>query len=236
MQRYFTNLKNNNKFTLSNNDTYHINTVMRMNINDKLEIVYNNEVYISEIIKLKPNVICKAINILEKYNKIIPQVTIIQSLIKDNKLEYVFQKSTELGIYELILFSADRSIVKVKDNDKKMERWNKILKEASEQSKRNSIPILNKIIDIKEINNLDYNYKFLCTVNEESKYIKEELQKVNINDRIVFVVGPEGGFTDNEEKEFFENGFIPVSLGQNVLRTETAGLFILSVINYHFTR
>ncbi len=236
MQRYFTNLKNNNKFTLSNNDTYHINTVMRMNINDKLEIVYNNEVYISEIIKLKPNVICKAINILEKYNKIIPQVTIIQSLIKDNKLEYVFQKSTELGIYELILFSADRSIVKVKDNDKKMERWNKILKEASEQSKRNSIPILNKIIDINEINNLDYNYKFLCTVNEESKYIKEELQKVNINDRIVFVVGPEGGFTDNEEKEFFENGFIPVSLGQNVLRTETAGLFILSVINYHFTR
>lgn len=236
MQRYFNNNLINNMFTLDSNDTYHINTVMRMKLNEKIEVVSNNTLYICEITSLKPNVICKVIEEVKDHNFRKPHITLLQSLTKDSKLELIFQKTTELGIDEIILYKALRSIVKIDNFSKKSERWNKIIKEASEQSKRLSIPILNKIIDIKDIKDLDYDYKFICSVKENKKFLKEELQKCNISGRILFVVGPEGGFQPEEEQLFIDNGFIPVSLGNNVLRCETAPLFILSAINYEFMR
>ena len=108
--------------------------------------------------------------------------------------------------------------------------------EASKQSKRLDFPIVTDIVSIDGLSKLDYNYKVLCTVNEMSTTIKKVLEKVHISDRILFVVGPEGGFTKEEEKKLIDNGFITVSIGSNVLRTETVSLFLLSVINYHFMR
>lgn len=236
MQRYFVNKIEDSTFTLSNDDTYHINKVMRMNISDKIEVVYDKRLFISEIIELIPYVKCRILNEVQEQVSETPEITIIQSLVKDNKLELIFQKSTELGVKEIVLYEADRSIVKIKDSNKKLERWNKIIKEASEQSKRLEIPKLEKIINLRELKKLNYDYKFLCTVNENTKTIKEELQNVGLNDRIIFVVGPEGGFTELEEKELIDSGFISISLGNNVLRTETASLFILSAVNYEFMR
>ena len=118
--------------------------------------------------------------------------------------------------------------------DKKLDRWNKILKEASEQSKRVVIPFVNEIKDIKDLIKLDYDIKILCTVNELSMSLKEVLEK-NLHDlKILLVIGPEGGFTDTEEKILIENGFISTSFGSRVLRTETASLYALSIINYIF--
>ena len=232
MQRYFkeTNL---DIFDLSSDDSYHIKTVMRNKIGDKVEVVIDKKLYICEITQMNDLVTVKKIEEVECNSELPCYVTIAQSLVKEQKMDLILQKSCELGVSEIIPINTTRSIVKLdKKENKKIERWNKILKEASEQSKRVVIPFVNEIKDIKDLINLDYDIKILCTVNELSTSLKNVLNKDLNNLKILFVIGPEGGFTDNEEKILMDNGFISTSFGKRVLRTETASLYALSIINY----
>ena len=232
MQRYFkdTNL---DLFELSVDDSYHITKVMRNKIGDKIEVVIDKKLYICEIVELKDLVKVQRIEEVICDSELPCFVTIAQSLVKEQKMDLILQKSCELGVSEIIPINATRSIVKLdKKETKKIDRWNKILKEASEQSKRIIIPKVKEIMDIKDLVNLDYDIKILCTVNELSMSLKKVLDKDLTNLKILFVIGPEGGFTDNEEKILIDNGFISTSFGKRVLRTETASLYALSIINY----
>ena len=234
MQRYFTNNKENDVLILSNDDSYHIGKVMRMGPNDKIEVVYNNNLYLGELIEIYPETKAKIIKKIEEENELLSHITIVQSLVKEQKMDYILQKTTELGVSEIIPYQATRSIIKLDNKlDKKIERWHKILKEASEQSKRTTIPIIHQPMTLSNLVKLsDYDIKILCTVNENSQNIKKILSKANRNVKMLFVIGPEGGFTKEEEEKFIENGFISASLGNSVLRTETASVFIMSVIRY----
>lgn len=234
MQRYFVEKKESDIFLLSSDDSYHINIVMRMNVFDKVEIVFDNRLYVCEIIELNPLVKVKVLDNVDINNELSIQVTIVQSLVKEQKMDYILQKTTELGVSEIIPYMAARSIVKIDNKqDKKIERWQKIVKEASEQSKRNNIPIIRNAISLSNLVKLsDYDMKFLCSVNESSQNIKKVLSNINRNVKMLFVIGPEGGFTEEEEKCLIDNGFISLSLGSSVLRTETASTFIMSVIRY----
>lgn len=237
MQRYFVNKKEDNLFILSEEDSHHVINVMRMNINDKVEIVFDNTLYLASINNLNTPVKCEQVEKLDSNNRIIPKVVIVQALVKEQKMDYILQKACELGVYQIIPVNTSRSIVKIDKNDsKKILRWNKILKEASEQSKRVDIPILDKIYNFNDLKSLDFKGKFICSIKENKKLLKSTLSNFNINDTIVYVIGPEGGFSPEEEELLIENGYIPISLGSNILRTETASLFIMSAINYEFER
>lgn len=236
MQRYFSD-KNLDIFELSSDDSYHISKVMRNNIGDKVEVVIDKCLYICEIIKISDLVTVRRLEEVECDSELPCYVTIAQSLVKEQKMDLILQKSCELGVSEIIPVNTTRSIVKLdKKETKKVERWNKILKEASEQSKRVVIPKVNEIMDIKDLCNLEYDIKILCTVNELSMSLKEVLEKDLNNLRILLVIGPEGGFTESEEKILIDNGFISTSFGRRVLRTETASLYALSIINYILMR
>ena len=235
MQRYFCD-SNEEVVTLSSDDSYHITKVMRMNVGDNIELVSNNKLYIAEIIKTTPNVMVKKNFIQESFGTNI-NIDIAQSIVVEQKMDYILQKGTELGANKFIPLIVDRSVVKLNDkSDKKQKRWQTIVKEAAEQSKRLEVPIVANPCNIKELAKLDYDLKILCSVNETSKNIKTVLSNISISDRILVVVGPEGGFTNLEEQELIKNGFVSASLGNRVLRTETASLFVLSVINYIFMR
>lgn len=234
MQRYFTNNKVDDNLVLSDSDSYHILRVMRMNLNGRIEIVYNNDLYICEIVDTNPTVIARIISKEDNKNELSFDITIVQSLVKEQKMDYILQKITELGASRIIPYEASRSVIKLDNRkDKKIERWQKIIKEATEQSKRTSIPIIENVISLFDLARLsDYDMKFLCTVNEKSQNLKKVLSNLDGSVKMIFVIGPEGGFTDIEEKELIDNDFIPVSLGDSVLRTETASTFIMSVIRY----
>lgn len=237
MQRYFVkdfDKEYSNTFTLSEDDSYHIIKVMRYKINDLIEVVSKDNMYICKITELGKNVKCEVNEkVLSKVTNI-PNVTIAQSLVKEQKMDYILQKSTELGVNKIIPIKTIRSIVKIENDNKKVDRWQKIVKEASEQSKRLDIPTIEKPININELAALQYDYKILCSVNETSINIKKALQNVKYSDTILIVIGPEGGFDKKEEQVLIDSGFISTSLGTRVLRTETAPLFVLSVINYIF--
>jgi len=235
MQRYFVDKKEKDTFLLSKEDSYHLLKVMRSKLNDKVEIVCNEELYICEIVSLTPTIV-KVINkVKEQENRF--HVDIVQALVKEQKMDMIIQKTTELGVNKIIPLVTERSVVKLNNKiNNKVARWNTVAKNASEQAKRLTVSSVSSPISIDELTKLDYDYKVLCSVNEMSKNVKKVLANVKTSDTIVFVVGPEGGFTKEEEEKLLSSGFISVTLGNNVLRTETASLFLLSIVGYHFMR
>lgn len=140
MQRYFIKKKD---FSLEDTDIRHIKKVMRMNINDLIEVVYNNKLYICKITSLEPfNIKVEREETENKTSNI--SLTVAVSLVKEQKMDLILQKLTELGVSQIIPVSTERSIVKLDKERfaKKKVRWESICKEASEQSKRTAIPEL----------------------------------------------------------------------------------------------
>ena len=207
---------------------------MRMKLNDKIEIVYNEKVYMCEINDIsKKDVSYSVKDIIDVNNELPLKVTIAVSLVNEKKLDFILQKCTELGVYDFILVNSDRSKIKIDGKEKKkIERWNTITKEAAEQSHRNIKPIVRDIMSINDVLKLDYDLKLTCSTKENEKTIKNVLQNSTNCDRIIIVVGPEGGLTVSEEEKLEKNGFIPVTLGNLILRTETVPIYIMSLVNY----
>lgn len=234
MQRYFVD---NKEFKLNPNDIHHIRTVMRMSVGDLIEVVCEEKLHICEITELsKDNIEISVVDIKEDNNELAKHITIAFSITKEDKIDLILQKCTELGIKEFIPVEMNRCNIKIDKAkvDKKIDRWNAICKEAAEQSKRNIIPKVNKIHKLKDLINLDYDLKIVCSVNQGVINIKNVLHNNANCDKIIFVIGPEGGISSEEEIFLEENNFIRTSLGKRVLRTETAPIVIGSMLNYEY--
>ena len=234
MQQYFAK---NEKLELKESDYHHIKNVMRMKKGDMIKIVYNKVIYDCTIKELK-NKVYFDINRKKETKEDNILISVAFSLIKEQKIDYLLQKSTEIGAYSFIPIKTKRTIIKIdsKKEKKKVERWSEICKEASEQSFRNLIPLVDNIKNLGELVNEEYDLKLLCSLNKNTKNIKKVIQNSKKCDKILLVVGPEGGFTQDEEEFLTNNGFISVSLGKNVLRAETAPVCAISMINYEFMR
>lgn len=231
MQRYFALEKKENLFVLKNDDYYHIKVVMRLKIGEKVEVVYNQEAYLCKIINNYQIEIVKKIE--SKQAEI--NTVLILPLLKEQKIDLILQKSTELGISEIVFFNAKRSIIKLDEKQelKKIERWKKICKEAAEQSKRVTIPNIKILKNINDLENFE-GLKLICSTIENNNNLKKVLQANKKCVKINMIVGPEGGFEPNEEQNIINFGFIPVSLGNTIMRVETVPIFLLSVINYEY--
>ena len=222
-------------------DVFHIVKVMRNKIGDLIEICYDNKAYLAKITNLSNELV--NFEILEeilnkKQNK--PSITLIQGLAKGDKNDDITKHSTELGVDEIILLQMKRSIVKIEANkvESKLNRFKKIAKEASEQSHRNSIPEVKLLTNLNNIDFNNYDLKLLLDEEEAKKIDGRLLSNIDFNNvkNVIFVIGPEGGIDDKERLYFIEKGFIPVSIGNNILRTETASLAFLAMINYIYMK
>ena len=220
---------NNNIFTLSSDDLYHIKTVMRLKPDSLIEVVYENTAYISKLNDDFNAVIIEKLKNNSENN--IKRILLIP-LLKEQKMDIILQKSTELGVDEIIPVLMERSIIKIDGKiEKKLERWARILKEASEQSKRTIIPVITKPKKISELNELD-GLKMVCSTKEKDLSIKKFLTVSKNYDKINILLGPEGGISEKEEKTLNSLGFTSVTLGNRILRAETVPMFVLSVLNY----
>lgn len=235
MQRYFSKEKIDNKFVLDKDDIYHIKTVMRMKDNDQITIVYQKKAYLCCLENVKENIKIIIKKELEKIDYNIPNVTLIIPILKEQKMDLILQKSAELGVFKIIPIITKRSIIRLKESDynKKLIRWRRIVKEASEQSHRDDIPIIDDIKKIEDLKDIS-GFGFVCSTTEKSKNIKLIMKNIKKCDKINLVIGPEGGFDDSEEKQLNKMGFVSITLGNRILRVETVPLFLLSVINYEF--
>lgn len=231
MQQYFAKEKKDNIVYLNNDDLNHIKNVMRMKANDKIIVVCDN---ISYICTLNNDLLSANIVEVFKNNEELKTFVVYVPILPEEKLSFIFKHGTELGVTKFVMVEYSHCKFKLpkKDYEKKLIRWNKIIKEASEQSYRVEKPILEEIIDVKNIN-ANENVNIMCSLDKNDvKNICQVLTKDNCNDTISLVFGPEGGLAANEEDELVKKGFIKTSLGSDVLRTETVPLMIASVLKY----
>ena len=237
MQRYFAKDKIDNNIILESTDMHHIKNVMRMNSNDKIECIYNKKLYICRVGDININSF-EIIEELDDNNELPIEITIVVSLVKEQKMDLILQKLTELGVSRIIPLKTERSIVKIDDKSfkKKKDRWISICKEASEQSKRNIIPEITDIKTIKELNDYEYDLKLFGSVSNKDNLVNKYLQKNNKYAKIIFVIGSEGGLSPKEEELLTSMNYIPTSLGNRVLRVETATFYIASILNYSSMR
>lgn len=234
MQRYFIK---NKDMLLEESDIRHIKKVMRMSINDKIEVVYNNKLHICEITSLEPFNI-KVIEKLDEDKKTKIELTVAVALVKEQKMDLILQKLTELGVSRIIPVSMERCIVKLDKErfNKKKVRWESICKEASEQSKRTNIPIIEDIKSIKDLTKEDADLKLVASTKEKEKLLNYYLQSIEDCAKIIMVIGPEGGISDKEEDILVSNGYNRVSFGNLIFRVETATIYVASIINYISSR
>lgn len=243
MQQYFVNEYIENKdYSLNANDSFHILKVMRKKVNDKIYIAFKGgERYVCNIKKIDNNTVIVFPELEVNISTELPlETTIAIPPLKGTKIEFLIQKSTELGVNNIILFNSERNVAKLKNEkiDNKISRWEKIAKEAAEQSKRGIIP---KIIVLKDINELisycdNYDYKVIAYENEAQNKGNDNLKnlfKKNLNNiSLLAVFGSEGGLSENEVAKFTDAGYTKVGLGKRILRAETAPIFFLSCVIY----
>lgn len=243
MQRYFAK-NEEDTFFIQEDDYHHIVRVMRMDVDDEIYCVNDNQqVARCTIANISENeVIAKVVQWIEGEIELPVSVSIVSGMPKGDKLEWIIQKGTELGAYEFIPFIAARSVVKwdEKKGGKKLIRWNKIAKEAAEQSHRTMIPEVSTPIDIKQLIRLaeGYDVKLVAYEEEakegESSLLTKSLKSMIKGQSILAVFGPEGGLNESEVALLKDHGFIICGLGPRILRTETAPLYLLSAVSYHF--
>ena len=233
MPKFFieANQMQENKITLSNSDMHHIKNVMRMKENDKVEVVYDKKTYLCN---LDNNLELHIDTVINEDKELPKEIIAIIGLVKEQKMDLVLQKLTELGVSKIIPVNMERSIVKLdtKKEDKKLIRWNTICKEASEQSHRTNIPLIKGLYKLKDLEN-EEGLKIVCST-KLAKSFKNTLKNDFNCGKINIVVGPEGGLDPKEEEKLVSFGYLRTSLGPTILRAETAPLCVLSYINYEF--
>jgi 16S rRNA (uracil1498-N3)-methyltransferase len=222
--------------TVSGEDVRHIGAVLRMKTGDELLLCdgkgteYSVKISRVDRSEIKTEIVNKT-----RREIVYPRVTLGQGLPKSDKMDWIVQKATELGVATIVPLVTERTIVKVKDEEKRIARWQKICREAAMQSSRPDIPSVGRIIafnDLLRTPNSELQTLKLLPWEEGTTAIKDVLRGSEGIKHIIVLVGPEGGFSPAEAALATSRGFHPVSLGPNILRTETAAVASLSMILY----
>ncbi len=223
--------------TLTSDEHQHLSKVLRLRVGDKVECFYDNSnILICEILDITKNF--STLKILDEYEtsanpKV--NVTLFQGLPKLDKLELITQKVTEIGLTTIIPFYSSFCIAK--QNDNKIERLKKIVTSACKQCGRTKLINIKASVSFKEMLNLLNNYSLVIFANENEKTLSlrqvfKENKEINL-DSVALIVGSEGGFSKEEINQLtsLKNVF-SVSLGQRILRTETASISLATLVLY----
>ena len=226
MQQFFVDTKIDigDKYIFTSKQLHHAKDVVRLD-DEVIRLVYNNEAFFARIVKEDKDYYAIVTEKDERYNELAYEVTLCLALIRKEKFELVLQKATELGVSRIIPFTSSRCIVK--DKKDKRDRYEDILLTASEQCKRNKVPEITSTVSFKELVKYKSKYSLVAYEKDDDKYIKEVIKE---KDNVTLVIGPEGGFSEEEVDYLISNDFEVVTLGNRILRAETAAMYGCSVL------
>ncbi|TNE49936.1 MAG: 16S rRNA (uracil(1498)-N(3))-methyltransferase [Deltaproteobacteria bacterium] len=222
---------------LDSETEHYLLRVLRLQLGDSVEVCNGDNLsWRAELVELETG--APGITWLEKLetrNASFP-VVLAQGMPKSDKLENILQKSTELGVESLIPFFSKHCVVKPKPDKqkKRLDRWQKIVQEASRQCRRTDVPQVHTPVSLSELPDvLPPGYlRLVCWEGETSQSLRNWMIEHADIPGVVLAVGPEGGFSEEEITYLGEHGFASVGLGPLILRTETAGPAVLSVFQF----
>lgn len=239
MPRFFTKDIENNKAYIKDEDAKHIKKVLRMKIGESIDICDTNGYdYIGTIDELSDSFVC--VNLNEKMpSKSEPSInlTLYQAMPKGDKMEFIIQKATELGIVKIVPFISKFCVSRPdeKSAKKKTERYQRIAFEAAKQSQRGIIPVIENQMTFDEaLLEMEKSKGSMIFYEKATNSFKNaiNISTQNQNRDISIMVGSEGGFSEEEIAQAIEKNIQIISLGNRILRCETAPLTAISVIMY----
>lgn len=222
---------------IEGDDVKHINKVLRLKTGEEININnFQGEEFLARLIEIdKRSAKAEIIKNLEINNESNIDITLFQGLPKSSKMDLIVQKATELGVKEIIPTITERVVVNVSEY-KKLERLNKIAQEACKQSKRSIVPKVNAPAIFKEVLEQLENFDLVVVPyeNAENYGIKAMMKKIKSEEikSIAVVIGPEGGFEQEEIAILKEKNAEIITLGPRILRTESAGFTCVSILMY----
>ena len=233
MQRYFASLIDKEHVKLEPEDEHHLLHVMRMRQGDEIEVVANGVLYLCNIGSTNPLTIY-AVHEIETDVELNVDVTLLFALTKGDRTDLVVQKATELGVKRIALIQSERTVVRYEEKDiaKKCARYQKIMKEASEQSHRLIVPEMMGIFNLKKLPKEVFSDLNYVGYEKDASDVNGMFANFDKKKSITILIGPEGGFSEEEINNLVKQGFIRTSLGKRILRAETAAMYALSVIGY----
>ena len=215
-------------------ESHHMKEVVRMKKGDSIEVFdENGRVYKGTITCFdKKQALVTIDEVIESVHSDTKRVLLAYAFPKARKADLVIQKTTELGIAEIFLFISERSVVTLDEEKKKarFERWNRIAVEAVKQSRRSDVPVIHEVTDIEQICLHEPEQTALFVAEREGADFRDVAAVADNKRNVMIVVGPEGGFSENEMAVLTKMKAIPVKLGENVLRTETAAIAAVAVM------
>ncbi len=231
-RRFFVDEVRGGRAQILGDDAHHLTRVLRVETGQKYEISDNASVYLAEIDTARKDLV--SFSVVEKLGaaETLLPIAIVAALIKFDRFEWLVEKATELGVASIVPFMADRSEKGLdRAAGKRVSRWRKIAREASEQSRRSKLPEIADLVSSAEA--LD-NHASLKLVLEEQADTAPLLTALPASwpaeSSVAILVGPEGGWTDRERSAFKASQWTPASLGNTILRAETAAIAGLAVI------
>lgn len=225
--------------TLQGKEVKHIRKSLRLRKGDEIVAFDGSgQEYVGRIVREGPtSVVIQVSDVRSSQKESSLEITLAQSLLKGEKMDYLVQKATELGVRRIIPFISLRSVPLLEKSKKlgKQRRWEKIAIEASKQCGRGVIPKIEPLCDFSEMLSLVTRESLRFVLHEkEGRRLKDVLKESKDHGHIFFIVGPEGGMGPEEIKISKEVGFVPVFMGERIMRAETASLCLLSILQYEW--
>ncbi len=228
---------------ITGGDVNHIKNVLRMHPGEEIMILDGSGMeYRCEIETITDEVLARVLEAKKTEAELSVRLLLFQGLPKKDKMELIIQKAVELGVSEIIPVLTKRTVVKLEDKkkeQKKLERWQAIAEAAAKQSGRGIIPQVREAVKfteaVKQAEELD-DALIPYEQAEGMEKAREHIRGLHGKKTIGIFIGPEGGFEEEEIALAAKAGIHPITLGKRILRTETAGLCILSVIMFELER
>ena len=229
---------------IEGSDVNHIRNVLRMVPGEKITVSSRDDTteYECEIAGLAETcVTAKILSSHEAATELPNRIYLFQGLPKSDKMELIIQKAVELGAYAVVPVATKRAVVKLdkKKEESKLKRWNAISESAAKQSKRTIVPEVLPVMTFAEAVKMaaSFEQKFIPFEHAEGiDAARRMFAQIKPGEQVAVFIGPEGGFEDAEIALAQENGIMPISLGRRILRTETAGMTVLSVLMFQLEK
>ena len=245
MQHFFVDASQVSEETIriEGTDVNHMKNVLRMRIGEEVTVSDGQgKEYLCQVRDFEEEQVqLKIVETKASDAELPSKIYLFQGLPKQEKMELIVQKCVELGIYAVVPVSMKRCVVKLdaKKAEARVRRWNAISESAAKQSKRTVIPEVSPVMGFREA--IDSAAAFDCRLfpyenAEGMDYTRKILSEVKPGMRIAIFIGPEGGFEEEEVIYAKERGFLPITLGRRILRTETAGLALLSALMFRLEK
>ena len=225
--------------TVRGDDANHISRVLRMKPGEHVTVCDTDGCeYETVVFRLGSEVTLQVVSSKMSMNEPPYRATVFQALVKGDRFDTVLQKSTELGVSDIVPVMTSRCTVKLVPSDyaKKVERWQRIAYEAAKQCGRAVIPKVHSPVTLADAFKMvaDYDLKLFCYEGEGTVSLPELLENAEEHSSVAVMIGPEGGFAKEETEAALASGMKLTGLGRRILRTETAAPFVLSCLSYQF--